>query len=483
MATENLNPSATAVSDAAAAPGSGGLSPAARARLQKAYNHGTQNMQSGNNDYATEMFTQCVSGDPGNLVYIQAFLANLQKKYNNNKKGGTLASIRSAGTKASAKKASMKKEWLNVIKAGLEVLKLNPWDVSVLLQMAKACAESGFVECQLAYLKGALDADPKSVEVNRECAMALARMGQYDQAISCWSRIDNAKKNGDEEAKREIANLQVEKTMHLGGLKREAENASAENAAQSAAAAALGGVPIKRTRVTQLEEQIKASPGEITAYAELAEFHAKEEKWADAEAVLRRALSATGGDLRVQEQLEDIQLRHGRQNLVIAEKRAAEKNTAETTELAHRLRADLNRLELDIFRGRVDRYPTNTNWKYELGVRLKRAGNFNEAIKMLQEARNDPKRRGAVLLDLGESFQQIKQYKLAMQHYVAAIEDLPDREEDARKQALYRAGVLAMGLRELDEAEKYLTQLAALDFSYRDVSDRLDKIAKVRNKE
>ena len=64
---------------------------------------------------------------------------------------------------------------------------------------------------------------------------------------------------------------------------------------------------------------------------------------------------------------------------------------------------------------------------------------------------------------------------------------MPEKELDLRKKALYRAGVLAMGLAEHDEsvmadAEKYLTQLAALDFGYKDVSERLDKIAKKRDK-
>jgi tetratricopeptide (TPR) repeat protein len=111
---------------------------------------------------------------------------------------------------------------------------------------------------------------------------------------------------------------------------------------------------------------------------------------------------------------------------------------------------------------------------------------------MLQVARSDPKHRGIVLLDLGECFQQIKQYRLAKEHYAQAVEAMPEKEVESRKKALYRAGVLAMGLSEvekgtineteLNDAEKFLTQLAALDFGYKDVSDRLDKIAQARDK-
>jgi tetratricopeptide (TPR) repeat protein len=170
----------------------------------------------------------------------------------------------------------------------------------------------------------------------------------------------------------------------------------------------------------------------------------------------------------------------------------SELKTAEAQQLVQQINVELNNQELEVYRKRVDRYPTNTLWKFETGVRLKRAGNYSEAIKMLQGALNDPKHRGMVLLDLGECFQHVKQFKLAKQHYVDAVEAIGDKNKEHRKKAMYRAGVLAMGLagmdqtginqEELDDAEKYFTQLAALDFGYRDVSDRLDKIAKLRDK-
>ena len=54
-------------------------------------------------------------------------------------------------------------------------------------------------------------------------------------------------------------------------------------------------------------------------------------------------------------------------------------------------------------------------------------------------------------------------------------------DEEVRKLGLYRAGVLATGLRELDRAERHLAELAGMDYGYRDVSDRLDKIASLRD--
>ena len=56
-----------------------------------------------------------------------------------------------------------------------------------------------------------------------------------------------------------------------------------------------------------------------------------------------------------------------------------------------------------------------------------------------------------------------------------------DPQSDTSKLALYRAGVLATDLGERDKAEKYLTRLAGIDFGYRDVADRLDKLAALRD--
>ena len=62
------------------------ISPAKRARLQQCFEYGNQKMQIGDHDYATEMFAQCVCGDPSNILYMQAFIANLRVKYKNKRK-------------------------------------------------------------------------------------------------------------------------------------------------------------------------------------------------------------------------------------------------------------------------------------------------------------------------------------------------------------------------------------------------------------
>ena len=164
------------------------LSVAARKRLQQCFDRGKEltTRESPDFDYAHTMFAECVNNDPSNLEYVEAMLSNLQKKYKNNKKGAT---FRGFGGRGPFKKAVQAENSEEIFRLGLELLKTNPWDVPTLRDIANACEANHFNEVELRYLKNALDAKPKDVEVNKHCGESLARMGQFDQAIACWNRI------------------------------------------------------------------------------------------------------------------------------------------------------------------------------------------------------------------------------------------------------------------------------------------------------
>ncbi len=459
------------------------MSPMKRRRLQLCFEKANQQSASGNFDYATDMFVACVSGDPGNKIYAQNFLGNLQKKYNNNKKGSKLAGIKGATTKAALKKASLQKDWKAAIAAGLELLKLNPWDTWTLSILAAACEALGHDESQLVYLKTALDVNIKDPDINRQCGMALGRMGQFDQAIICWHRVEQARP-GNEEAAHAISDLIVNKTITDGGYEN-AESSTdvmTDKQEQAARLHRSTGEP-QEAPEKKLEREIAAHPNDLPKYLELADLYDRAERFVEAVEVLSRALKVFPDDVNARERMEDIQVRGIRQRLATAKHAAEEKKTPEAEADLKRVKAELNQVELDVYHSRCERHPANLGLRYEYGVRLQRAGNFNEAIKQLQAARGDVKRRGLVYIVLGECFQQIKQHRLALTNYEAALEATQERYEEQRKLALYRAGCLAMAVEDLEKAEKYLSDLAGLDFGYKDVADRLDKIAKLRHKE
>ncbi|MEO2040414.1 MAG: tetratricopeptide repeat protein, partial [Pirellulales bacterium] len=432
-------------------------SPAERSRLTKCFTTGSDNLRKGNYDYAIELFGSCVAGDPASAIYLQKFMEALYKKFSKKKKGG-LASLLSAGSRGSLKRLVASGKTREALKTGLDVLKKDPFDVACILSLADACGEAHCLETQGLFLRRALDVAPKDISVNKHCANYKERLGEYDQAISCWQRLAGTK-SVREEADREIARLSVEKTRQ----KLESRGVSSKESSDVS--------PLE-----ELRQKLAASPTDYETAFELSDLLEREASIEEAETVLLDVLAASGNDLKVREHLEDRQIRWAKQRVMVAEKQLQNTDSEDNKETVARLKTALLKQEIDVFAARVERYPDNVSWKYELAMRLKTAGSPAEAIKFFQQVQMDSRRRGAVALELGECFQKIKQYPLAMRNYQTAVESLGDREVESRKRALYRAGVLAAAMKDKDAALKFLSNLAELDFGYRDVAERLEKL-------
>jgi hypothetical protein len=471
------------------------VSPAVRQRLQAVFEHAQRCAEKSDFEYAHDLLTQCLTEDPANLIYLQHFLGNLAQKYGNNKKGARFAGLKSKASRMALSKAAGKGQWREAFAAACDALKSNPWETSTLLDVADAYKQIGSDECQLYTLRWALEAAPKDPTVNRQAAETLARLGQFDQAISCWRRVEQAKP-GDEEAAKAISQLSVEKTIQHGGYDQESlhgaladpsavEAAMRERVAQGRSD--QGNVSAAKQKVDAGQERglldaIEAHPAELSNYVALADLFTAQNRFREAAEMLTRALAASGGgDLSIRERLEDAHLRQANNQVQVAQRRAEQNPSEEAAELARRMVAQANQAELEVYAARAGRNPGNLLLQYELGMRCKRAGKFKEAIQAFQAARDDARHKALVQLHLGESFQHIRQFRLALSSYETSVEAADSMQLETKKLALYRAGVLAAELNDRDRAEKHLTQLAAIDFGYKDVADRLDKLAALRD--
>jgi tetratricopeptide (TPR) repeat protein len=421
-------------------------------RLDKLFDHATQKTAK-DFDYATDLLSQCVMGDASRVKYAKAYLDNLRKKYKNNRKGSPLAMFKERASRKAMRTALDQGHWAEVVQHSLKVLTVNPWDVPTLTALAVAVKQCGHRDCELYYLRAAWSANPQDVETNRRCAIALGERGFFDQAVACWHRVEEARP-GDEEVKRAISALAVQKSYTGGELVDDEET-----------------LQERRRNAERQEEELRQSLAESPApYLELAEIYAGQERYKDAEEVLAKAYQLAGEDPDIREKWEDARLRHLRQEIAQCEDTAAQRE----------LRTQYFAEETEVWKNRVARYPSNLAFRYELGYRYLLSKRYGDAIGELQVAKADPRKRGLCLLALGQCFQQIKQYRLAKSHYESAVEEIPERDADNRKRALYLAGRLALALNDVDAAQSHLSVLAGVDFGYRDVAVLLNKIAGLR---
>jgi len=452
------------------------MSAAKQKRLEQQFEHASKLASQQDYDYSTELFAHCVAGDPANVTYLQSLFDSLKKKHGNNRKGSKLAKVEGAKARAAAKKSLQNKDWIATIQSGLNMLKHNPWDVPTLTAMAKASEELGADDCQLVYLRTALEANPRDPGVLRHCATVLTELGDYDQAINCWHRVQQVKPQ-DKEAVKAISQLLEEKARGvLGGGHIEAAGPSRQGRARAA-----GSQPHHElSEEEKLQQAIAQDPQETDNYVQLAQWYLQQQQFQKAETFWAKAFEVSDGDPEIRDHWEETQLRSLRQKFAETQKLAQQHGSEETQQELRKLQQEINGRELELFKGRCQRHPDNLAFKCELACRLQLAGQHDEAIKQFRLAQVDPLRRGICLLGMGQCFQNIKQYRPAAEHYTAAVEAISDRDAANKKMALYLAGKLAFALKDFDVAAKHLTALRGLDSAYRDAPALLDKIAALR---
>jgi tetratricopeptide (TPR) repeat protein len=442
------------------------LSDSQRKRLEKVFDVANKKVATAKTpedfDYVAKLAGQCIASDPGNAIYVRTFLDSLQKKYGDNRKGSPLAQFKERGARGAIKKAIAQEQWDEVIVQGLKVLAVNPWDTATLVAMYAAANKSGDRDCEFLYLQTAVKGNPKDYTCNRLMAVATSERGLISEAITWWHRVEDIRPK-DEEAQRSIASLTVQKARTHSKFDEDSDEArSARLKAQQAEEVGFE---------QRLRRKIKSQPEAIENYLELAQFYVTEDRYTDAEPLLAKAQELEPANKDILEKLEDCQLRNMFQKMA----------HAKDLETKKKLQGLYFAKKIEVCKGRVERFPSNLLLKYELGYLYMKTKQYSEAIRELQIAQNDPRKKGVCMLALGECFAGIQQYRLALKHFEQAIQDIPNRDAENKKKAYYAAGKLALlALKDLDPAEKHLSALAGLDFNYKDVSKLLDKIAKLR---
>ena len=191
----------------------------------------------------------------------------------------------------------------------------------------------------------------------------------------------------DEEAKRAIAVLTVQKARSRGEFDADDET--------SRKARAKAHQQEEATLEQKLLQKIQQEPKNLAPYLELSQFYLNDERYKDCEELLAKAYEVSDGDADIREKWEDAEVRHLRQRISLTKDPAAKK----------KLRSEFFEKDLEVWKNRVRRYPNNLAFKYELGYRYMLTKRYAEAIQELQVAKNDPRRKGACMLALGQCFQ------------------------------------------------------------------------------
>jgi tetratricopeptide (TPR) repeat protein len=138
----------------------------------------------------------------------------------------------------------------------------------------------------------------------------------------------------------------------------------------------------------------------------------------------------------------------------------------------------LNKAEMEHYGLCVKNYPTDLKVKYEYGLRLVHNQKYDEAIPMLQEAQKDPRHKILAMSKIGLCFFMKGWFADAEDIFTRAIDSYEIKDDDIAKELRYN---LARSFEEQGkkaEALDIYRKIAQVDFGFKDVSQRVDRLRK-----
>ena len=469
------------------------LSAEQRTAAAKQFERANQVLAGGDHDYGIQLLFNCCCIDPGNPTYRQLLRQTQRQKYQNNGRGQPLASLRSLRAKLRLRKSVMRGDWIAALEHAESILIRNPWDRGTHLLMARAFDELDLLNLAVWTLEQIRGRYPQDVRVNRPLARLYEKRGNFMQAIALWDLIRKAVPH-DVEAQHKVKDLAASATIAKGRYEQAVQgdaptpllaatqettpdHLAAGDVTQSAQPALPGpSTTFAAKELTNLLTRVQHDPNNTTAYLQLAGYYRRLEQFDHVREVLVQGIGATGNNFELALELLDLDIEPFRRDLAIAEEKVRQKpDSIELQRIRSGLQKEINSRELDYFRQRADRFPTDVNARFEMALRLLRNGQADEAIRELQAIRTDPRFHGKVLFYLGVGFKQRNNWRLAQRNFEEALPHLDSAGDAAlRKEALYQLAVGCAETGDLNHAVDLACDLVNLDLSYKNISELLD---------
>jgi tetratricopeptide (TPR) repeat protein len=308
-------------------------------------------------------------------------------------------------------------------------------------------------------------------------------MGLLDRAIAACQKASHLKPQ-DGNLNDEIQRLSAELTVSRGKYDQAGDfrKAMKDRGAQEKLQAQEAVVKSESFRVSELEEARKAfkqDPNDQKNIFHLVEALVDQQNDnSDNEAIqLLEKAYHDKKDFSFEQQAGKIQIKNIKRKIRKV-KAAIEKNPTDQQlidQLAQ-LETQVNNVELEHYRLCVENYPTNQHVKYDYASCLIKNKNYDQAIPLFQEAKRDPRYKIAAMSKIGLCFFLKGWYADAIDVFKEAIDSYEIQEDAVAKELRYNLGRAYEEKGQPEQALEIYRKIAQLDFGYKDIHQRIDKL-------
>jgi tetratricopeptide (TPR) repeat protein len=213
-----------------------------------------------------------------------------------------------------------------------------------------------------------------------------------------------------------------------------------------------------------VDEDLQANPTDKALWLKKGDVHRRITQHAEAKAAYIKAQEIDPHDFVVTMRLGDVRIAEAQDEI-----EAMSASGQDVTDAKQKL----NQLEIDEFKRRVDRQPTEMNHHFELGRRHYQAGNIEVAASEFQQTVRDQRLRRPSHRYLGACFTKKKLFDLAVQQYDSFLKLTEDDSVDEAKDVRYSVGRILEEQGKKEAASNHYRRLVEIDLGYKDAATRL----------
>jgi tetratricopeptide (TPR) repeat protein len=377
----------------------------------------------------------------------------------------------------------MKKDAKRAVELIEKILENEPYNKQANLALKDAAVAAGWLETGVFALQTLLEENARDTKLLHELARLYHELGESEREVEIYNRI-SAIDPADAAAMRLGKDASARDSMKSGGW---------------AAAASYRDLIKDKEAAVSLEQQSRMQLTEESLGRQIAEVYALHEAEPQNIDIARRlgALSeqkddldaaiawyryasdlTQGSDPGLIRKISDLSVKVTEREIAALEESVAN-NAGDTMVLAEKnsalAAAKKRRAEMliDEARKRVERNPTDLQFRFELGEHLMNAGHFREGLPELQRARQNPNARLKAMNALGRCYRELGMFDLAARQLEEAAREIATMDA-TKKEIVYNLGLVYERMGNREKSLACMKQIYEADYGYKDVATRVE---------
>ncbi|MFT4512184.1 MAG: tetratricopeptide (TPR) repeat protein [Planctomycetota bacterium] len=339
------------------------------------------------------------------------------------------------------------------------------------LKLGNSLERAGLAKSALAVYAAYAEHQPRCLEACRAAGALYYEHGQVNEALAMYEQAlkvdprdqDSLKARKNLAAEGALASTGIEKAESSRDLIKDKDK---QQQIERSERLQLSSEEVE-DELSGIEEKLQTNPGDQKLLRRAARLREMAKDLQGALDLIDQLLVKNPTDAELLEIASDLRIRLQEQMVQKAIKRGDEG-------AAKRARVALAQLRVVEARRRVERNPSDLGARFDLGSGLLESGEVDGAIKELQQAVKDPRKKTDSMFQLGRAFKLKDLPDLALGQYEKALAAAGSGLR--ANEALYEMGVICEGQGNSEAALAHFTKILEQDIGFRDVAKKVEAL-------